>query len=207
MDLADPFTTRKDRSLTTITAPRNATAAPIIDVLENRWSPRGFDAAHEVTEEQVHSLIEAARWAPSAFNKQPWGFIVGRRGSENFAKIFDSLMDFNRVWNKNVSALIVALARVEIDGEPVTNAHYDLGQAAAHLTVQAEAMGLNVHQMTGFDAEKLAAQFTIPEGYEAYTVIAVGQHSTDESIDASIRERDASPRGRNAVEEVLLSFE
>lgn len=191
----------------TITAPRNATAAPIHEVLENRWSPRGFDATHEVSEAEIHSLIEAARWAPSAFNKQPWGFIVGRRGSENFAKIFDSLMGFNQTWNANVSALIVTLARVEIDGEPVVNAHYDLGQAAAHLTVQAEAMGLNVHQMTGFEVEKVAAQFEIPAGYEPYTVIAVGQHSTDESIDESIRERDASPRARNEVDEILISFE
>lgn len=191
----------------TITAPRNATAAPIHEVLENRWSPRGFDATHEVSEAEIHSLIEAARWAPSAFNKQPWGFIVGRRGSENFAKIFDSLMGFNQTWNANVSALIVTLARVEIDGEPVVNAHYDLGQAAAHLTVQAEVMGLNVHQMTGFEVEKLTSQFEIPAGYEPYTVIAVGQHSTDESIDQSIRERDASPRARNEVDEILISFE
>ena len=191
----------------TITAPRNATAAPIHEVLENRWSPRGFDATHEVSEAEIHSLIEAARWAPSAFNKQPWGFIVGRRGSENFAKIFDSLMGFNQTWNANVSALIVTLARVEIDGEPVVNAHYDLGQAAAHLTVQAEVMGLNVHQMTGFEVEKLTSQFEIPAGYEPYTVIAVGQHSTDESIDESIRERDASPRARNEVDEILISFE
>lgn len=191
----------------TITAPRNATVAPIHEVLENRWSPRGFDATHEVSEAEIHSLIEAARWAPSAFNKQPWGFIVGRRGSENFAKIFDSLMGFNQTWNANVSALIVTLARVEIDGEPVVNAHYDLGQAAAHLTVQAEVMGLNVHQMTGFEVEKLTSQFEIPAGYEPYTVIAVGQHSTDESIDESIRERDASPRARNEVDEILISFE
>ncbi|WP_192497139.1 nitroreductase family protein [Gulosibacter chungangensis] len=191
----------------TITAPRNATAAPIHEVLENRWSPRGFDASHEVSEAEVRSIIEAARWAPSAFNKQPWGFIVGRRGTENFAKIFDSLMGFNQKWNANVSALIVTLARVEIDGEPFATAHYDLGQAAAHLSIQAESMGLNAHQMTGFEAEKIAEQFVIPEGYQPYTVIAIGQHSTDESIDESIRERDASPRSRNEVDEILLSFE
>lgn len=191
----------------TITAPRNATVAPIHEVLENRWSPRGFDATHEVSEAEIRSLIEAARWAPSAFNKQPWGFIVGRRGSENFAKIFDSLMGFNQSWTVNVSALILTLARVEIDGEPVVDAHYDLGQAAAHLTVQAESMGLNVHQMTGFEVEKVASKFEIPAGYKPYTVIAVGQHSTDESIDESIRERDASPRARNEVDEILISFE
>lgn len=191
----------------TITAPRNATTAPINEVLENRWSPRGFDASHEISEAEIRSIIEAARWAPSAFNKQPWGFIVGRRGTENFTKIFDSLMGFNQSWNGSVSALIVTLARVEIDGEPVTDAHYDLGQAAAHLSIQAESMGLNVHQMTGFEVEKIAASFEIPAGYQPYTVIAVGQHSTDESIDESIRERDASPRVRNGVDEILLSFE
>lgn len=176
-------------------------------MLENRWSPRGFDSTHEVSEEEVHSLIEAARWAPSAMNTQPWGFIVGRRGTETFEKIFGTLMGFNQSWNANVSAIIVALARVEIDGKPIVNAHYDLGQAAAHLTIQAESMGLNVHQMTGFHAEQIAEQFVLPEGYEPYTLIAVGQHSTDDSIDESIRERDASPRGRNSAAEFLLSFE
>lgn len=180
---------------------------PIHGILENRWSPRGFDVNHEVTEEEVRSIIEAARWAPSAFNKQPWGFIAGRRGSDTFGKIFDTLGGFNQDWNANVSALIVALARVEIDGEPVTNAHYDLGQAAAHLSVQAESLGLNVHQMTGFDVEAVAEAFTLPAGYVPYTVIAVGQHSTDESIDESIRERDAKPRVRHNMDEVLLSFE
>lgn len=191
----------------TITAPRNATAAPISEVLQNRWSPSGFDASHEVSDEQIHSLIEAARWAPSAYNKQPWGFIVGRRGSENFEKIFSALVPFNQKWTANVSALIVALARVEIDGEPVATAHYDLGQAAAHLTVQAETIGLNVHQMTGFSAERIAELFVLPEGYEPVTVIAIGEHSTAESIEESIRARDENPRSRNAVNEVLLSFE
>ncbi|QUY63019.1 nitroreductase family protein [Gulosibacter molinativorax] len=191
----------------TIIAPRNATTAPIADVLENRWSPRGFDSSHEVSEAEIRSLIEAARWSPSAFNSQPWGFIVGRRGSDNFNKIFSALVPFNQEWNVNVSALIVALARVEIDGKKLPTAYYDLGQAAAHLTVQAETLGLNVHQMGGFDPAAVAEQFVLPEGYEPYTVIAVGQHSTDESIDDKIRERDAAPRERNDVSEILLSFE
>ncbi|MGO1545594.1 MAG: nitroreductase family protein [Gulosibacter sp.] len=191
----------------TITVPRNATATPIAEVLENRWSPRGFDATHEVSEEQINALMEAARWSPSAFNKQPWGFIVGRRGSENFSKIFESLAEFNQLWNANVSALVVALARTEIDGEPVVNAHYDLGQAVAHLSIQAETLGLQVHQMTGFDVNKIAEQFVLPAGYAPYTVISVGQHADNESVPEKIRERDASPRVRNDLDQVLLSFE
>ncbi|SJM68006.1 nitroreductase family protein [Gulosibacter sp. 10] len=191
----------------TIITQRNTTTSPIHELLGNRWSPRGFAADHVVGEEELRSLIEAARWAPSAFNKQPWGFIVGRRGTETFGKIFDSLAEFNQLWNRNVSALIVTLARTEIDGEPFATAHYDLGQAAAHLSFQAESLGLNVHQMTGFDADAIAERFPLPAGYQPYTVIAVGVHSTDESIPEKIRDRDSGPRERQGVDDILLGFE
>lgn len=174
---------------------RNAVTASVHELVANRWSPRGFDASHELSDAELASILEAARWTPSASNTQPWAFIVGRRGGEVFDKIFATLGGFNRDWADAVSALIVAVAEVEkADGTAMPSPLYDLGQTAAWMTVQAESMGLNVHQMLGFDADAVAAAFEVPSGLRPYTVIAIGKHSDD--VDASIRERDAAPRGR-----------
>jgi nitroreductase len=182
--------------------PRNATTKPIHDLLADRWSPRGFDASFEISTEQMRTLFEAARWSPSAFNAQPWAFIAGRRGTDTFQHIHDGLLPFNQLWTSRVSALVLTLAQVVRDGEPFATAHYDLGQAVAHLTFQAEALDIDVHQMTGFDREKF--EFEIPEGYEIVSAIALGRYEDSDEIPEKIRERDASPRARKPVEEIVL---
>lgn len=185
-----------------MSTPRNETTQPIHDLLADRWSPRGFDASFELDREQMRTLFEAARWSPSAFNHQPWAFISGRRGTETFQHIYEGLLGFNQAWAGRVSALILTLAQVEKDGEVNPTAHYDLGQAVAHLTFQAEALGIDVHQMTGFDRDKF--EFEIPAGYEIVTVVALGRYEDSEEIPEKIRQRDASPRGRKPLEEIVL---
>lgn len=185
-----------------MSTPRNETTRPIHGLLADRWSPRGFDSGFELDREQMRTLFEAARWSPSAFNYQPWAFISGRRGTDTFQHILDGLLPFNQAWAERVSALVLTLAQVEREGEPVPTAYYDLGQAVAHLTFQAEALDIDVHQMTGFDVAQF--EFEIPEGYEIVTAVALGRFVDSEEIPEKIRERDAAPRARKPVEEIVL---
>lgn len=181
---------------------RNQTATPIVDVLANRWSPRGFDTAHEIGDDEVAALIEAARWTPSANNTQPWRFAVAHRGTERFAEIAAALAGFNQSWAPASSVLVVAFAETERDGRPMRYAEYDLGQAVAHLSLQAESMGLNVHQMGGFDRDAIRLALEAPQSLTPMTVIAIGRHY--EAADAAIRERDAAPRVRRPAWEITL---
>ena len=181
---------------------RNITEAPIADVLADRWSPRGFDAAHELSDAEVRALFEAARWAPSALNLQPWKFVAARRGENGFGLIYGSLMGFNQEWADAASLLVVAFAEISRGGEPQRWAEYDLGQAVAHLTFQAGTLGLSVHQMGGFDPKALISAFKPGEGFVPVAVAAVGRHS--EQVSESIRERDAAPRGRKPYDDLFV---
>ncbi|MDO4785021.1 MAG: nitroreductase family protein [Propionibacteriaceae bacterium] len=181
---------------------RNTTEVPIHDVLAQRWSPRGFDAAHELDETELRSLFEAARWAPSARNLQPWKFVAARRGSAEFGLIHDALMGFNQDWAGAASLLVVAFAETERDGKAQRWAEYDLGQAMAHLTVQAETLGLNVHQMGGFSPAALSAAFAPGVGFTPVVVAAIGRHTG--CVAESIRDKDAAPRDRKPYADLFV---
>ncbi|MHB1009813.1 MAG: nitroreductase family protein [Propionibacteriaceae bacterium] len=190
----------------TIALDRTATTdAPILDVLAERFSTRVFDPQATIDEDALASALEAARWAPSANNTQPWRFIVTRRGSEAFDAIYRSLRDFNKAWAGAASALVVAAAATTTeDGSPMHFAQYDTGQAVAHFTVQAHAAGLSTHQMGGFDRDAIRAAFDLPAAITPLTVIAVGAlGSLDESSD-EVRAREAAPRTRRAITESVL---
>ena len=180
------------------------TDAPVLDILAARWSTRLYDDVSPIDEDALASALEAARWAPSAFNAQPWRFVVARRGTGTHAKVVDALVDFNKAWAGPAAALVVFVAETEIDGKPVPTARYDLGQAAAHFTVQAHADGLYTHQMTGYDAELLAANLGIEAPLVPVTVMAVGDLGDVEGAPAAIRERELSPRTRRPVGESVL---
>lgn len=181
---------------------RNPTATPIVDVLANRWSPRGFDTEHEVSEAEVATLLEAARWSPSAMNLQPWRFAVAHRGTERFATIAGALAGFNQAWAPAAPVLLVAFAVTEQDGRPLRWAEYDLGQAVAHLTLQAESMGLSVHQMGGFDRAAITTGLGVDPTLVPLTVTAIGRHG--DAVDEEVRVRDAAPRIRKPVAELLV---
>ncbi|MCL2793802.1 MAG: nitroreductase family protein [Microbacteriaceae bacterium] len=181
------------------------TDAPILDVLAERWSPRAF-TTDAVDEAKLASALEAARWSPSAGNSQPWRFIVARRGTEAFAKVSASLMGFNQAWAPQASVLLVGLYTELRDGEgnlrptPI----YDLGQAMAHLSVQAHHDGLHVHQMTGFVASDLAAAFELPEDVKPFVVAAIGTVGTPDDLVAELAERERAPRTRLAIDEIVV---
>ncbi|KXZ59288.1 Oxygen-insensitive NAD(P)H nitroreductase [Microbacterium laevaniformans] len=190
--------------MSTIAAHPADTDAPILDVLAERWSTRIFDPATPIDEDALASALEAARWAPSANNTQPWRFVVARRGSAAHAQIVDALMGFNQSWAADAAALVVFASAAALDGKPLPWAAYDTGQAAAHFTVQAHASGLHTHQMGGFDRDAIAAAFGFGDDLVAVTVMAVGALGDIDAAPEALRERELAPRVRRPVAESLI---
>lgn len=195
-------------TLTTTTAVTRAdeTSAPILEVLAARWSPRSYDPTAVIDQQALASVLEAGRWSPSMANTQPWRFIVARRGTEAFDKIVSNLMGFNQAWTPNASVLIVNVAETtDPDGKPRALANYDLGQAVAHMSVQAHHEGLHVHQMSGIIAEGLRDAFSIPENLTAITVTALGTVDAPEALgEEGAIAREKAPRERLALDEIVL---
>jgi nitroreductase len=182
------------------------TDAELHPLLAQRWSARGFDAGHALGDAELSALLEAARWAPSAANTQPWRFVVARRGESVYERLVALLAPGNVLWAPVASALIlVAAATQDDEGQPQPWARYDVGQAAAHLTVQATALGLTVHQMGGFDAAGAASEFGLPEGVEPQAVIAVGRLDPDAVLPEALAAREVAPRSRRPLADLLLA--
>lgn len=177
------------------------TDTPILDVLSQRWSTRAFDGATAIDEDALAAALEAARWSPSAFNNQPWRFIVARRGSDAHAKVVDSLVAFNQAWAASAGALVVFVAELSRDGREFPSALHDLGQAAAHFTVQAHSGGLATHQMTGFDPDAVAAAFGLDGDLRPFTVMAVGAAGTIDDAPVASRDGERAPRVRRPIVE------
>lgn len=177
------------------------TSSPIHEVLSTRWSPRAFDGK-PVDAEKLRSLFEAARWAPSSYNAQPWYFIVAKKDdSKNYQKILDSFVEFNQSWAKGapVLALSVAAEKFAHNQQPNRHAFHDVGQAAASLAYQANALGLQVHQMAGILPDKARELFSIPEGYEPVAGFAIGYPGDASSLPDQLRERENAPRERKPL--------
>lgn len=191
--------------MSTVHANPAPTEAPILDVLAERWSTRVYDADAPLDEDALQSALEAARWTPSANNTQPWRFIVARRGTPEFDTVHSALRGFNRSWSAAASALVVFVAETaKEDGSPLGMAAYDLGQAAAHFTVQAHASGLHTHQMGGFDARAVAEAFHLPARFAPMTVMSIGSLGDIERVPEDLRERELAPRTRHSVSELVL---
>lgn len=181
------------------------TAHPVLDVLAERWSPRAFDPATPIDEAKLASALEAARWAPSSGNSQPWRFIVARRGSALHHGIHSALMGFNQAWAGHAAVLLVAVAETATDeGTPIHHAAYDLGQAVAHLSVQAHHDGLVVHQMGGFVAQRIREIAGLDERFAPMTVLAVGELGDPASLPEPLQQREAAPRVRRPIDETVL---
>ncbi|WP_419817812.1 nitroreductase family protein [Glaciibacter flavus] len=182
------------------------TEAALLPALVERWSPRAYDPSAEVDASVIRTILEAARWAPSAANVQPWRFIVARRGTPEFTAVHDSLMGFNRAWADSAALLIVNIAEiVDTEGKPRPWARYDLGQAVAHLTVQAQHEGLHTHQMGGFEADALREGFSLGERFEPVSITAIGVLGDPEALPDALRERESAPRTRLPLEELVLN--
>src|SRR5262245_27002228 len=140
---------------------------PVHDLVRQRWSVHAFDPARSVPLPTLLSLLEAARWAPSSYNEQPWAFTVARReDAASFQRLLGCLVPGNQVWARNAAVLIITAAKLNFEKSGKVNrcAMHDVGAAAAWLTIQAESMGLRVHQMAGIDPEACRANLGIPPG-------------------------------------------
>ena len=184
----------------TESAARNQEAqADIHELLARRWSPRSF-SSRAVEPAKLAQLFEAARWAPSSYNAQPWAFIVERREEANgYNRLLSTLMDVNRQWARQAPVLVLAVAKLEFTHVARANRHalYDLGQAVANLTVQATALDLCVHQMAGFDPRSARELFAIPTSYEPVAVLALGYQEGPPP--------DAAARARKPVADFVFS--
>jgi Nitroreductase len=177
---------------------------PIHDLISQRWSPRAF-SDRPVELEKLSSLFEAARWAASAANKQPWSFIYAtKENSADFERLAGIMFDNNRIWAQNAPALVLAIAkRGEYAGYEYMT-YYDLGMAAGNLVTQAVELGLVTHQMAGFDKGKAHSELHIPEGYDPLTMIAIGYPGDYEDLPEALRERELAERTRQPQEEFVF---
>lgn len=179
------------------------------ELIETRWSPRAF-ASTPVPDAFLQRLFEAARWAPSSSNMQPWRFLVTRQGEEGFDKLHDCLAGGNKPWTERVPILLLSVTQTVLpakDDKPardnVTAAH-DLGLAFGNLLLQATALGLHVHPMAGFDRKAVREAFAIPEGYEPMTVSALGYAAPSDTLAEDLRAREEAPRTRKPLGEIVF---
>lgn len=175
------------------------------NLIEERWSPRAFEDK-SVDESQMQTLFEAARWAPSAMNEQPWRFIYAvKEDRENFDRLFSCLVEGNS-WAKNASALFISVAKLNYDynGNANSLALHDLGLATGNLLLQATDLGLHVHLMGGFKADKAREVLGIPEGYVPVSMGAVGYAGDPESLPETLKAREVAPRKRKPLEEIVF---
>ena len=179
------------------------TQYPIHDLLRQRWSPRAFDD-RSIEPEKLRSLFEAARWAPSSNNGQPWRFIAATKEHKTeHDRLFNCLVEGNQKWAYRAPVLILSVASLnfEDDAKPNRHAFHDTGMAVENLVLQATALGLAAHQMAGFDVEKACADLKIPSGYEPVAMIAVGYPGDLASLHDRLREREQQPRSRQPISE------
>jgi len=180
---------------------------PVHDLIRDRWSPRAF-AAKPIEPAVLASLFEAARWAPSSNNEQPWAYLVAtKEDAENFAKTLSVLVEFNASWAKDAPVLVLAVAglKFQANGSPNRNAFYDTGAATALLSVEATSRGLAVHQMAGFDPAKAKLVFEIPEDWEPIAAIAIGYPGDPKSLPQKLHDREVAPRTRKPLTEFVMS--
>jgi nitroreductase len=184
---------------------RAETSVPINSVIATRRSPRSFVADHQLEREDLLALLEAARWAPSAFNGQPWRFFIGQRGDEVFTQILASLVEFNQSWAKNSSALfLLAATTTKEDGTPYGGYLFDCGLAVSQLVHEAHDRGLVAHQMAGFSKDDATKLLDLPGELVPVIVIAIGKQDVPEKLDEPLAEREVAPRQRLSLETIVI---
>lgn len=182
------------------------TEHPILEVMTRRWSPYAFDPK-PVEAAKLQRIFEAARWAASSFNEQPWRFLTAAASDEEAFKKLSSVLVPANNWAASAPFLAMSVARTRFthNGSPNRVAVHDVGQAAAHLALQAVAEGLVVHQMAGFDAARAREIYSIPEDFEPVAMIAIGYEGQHDRIPASLREREERPRTRKPQSEFVFT--
>jgi nitroreductase len=180
---------------------------PIHPLILNRWSPRAL-SGESMTHEELMPLFEAARWAPSSYNAQPWRFVYARRGTPEWETFMGLLIDFNKAWACNAAVLVVVVARTtfEHNGKPSVTHAFDAGAAWENLALEASARGLVAHGMQGFDYAAAAQAVKMPGDHVILAMIAIGKPGRKEDLSAELQERE-EPSDRRALEEIVMEGE
>jgi nitroreductase len=183
------------------------TQYPINDLLQQRWSPLAF-SEQMVEPEKLCRVLEAARWAASSYNEQPWSFIVATRENEaEFERLLSCLAEGNQEWAQNAPVLMLSVAKLHFarNGKENRHAFHDVGAASATLALQATALGLFIHQMAGFDVPKAQEIYGIPEDYEPVAAIALGYLGDPNTLSERLLQREQAPRTRKPLEQFVFS--
>jgi nitroreductase len=184
-----------------------ATDHPILQVLAERWSPYGFED-RPVSEADLRSLFEAARWAASSYNEQPWNYLVAtRENSQEFSRLLSCLAETNRAWARTAPVLVLGVVNLRFSKNNQDNraAVHDLGLAAGNLVVEATTRGLSVHQMIGILPDKAREVYQIPEHFEAWTAMAIGYKADPAKLPDALKERDLMPRQRKPLNKFVFT--
>jgi len=176
----------------------------ITPILADRWSPRAYHEEDVMTADRLGPAFEAARWAPSSSNSQPWSFVVGFRGDEIFQALVAAMAAGNALWAEKAGAVVANIAQVVTEeGKELSHALYDLGQAVAHFSAQATAEGLYVHQMGGFDAHVAASSLGLDDRQRVVTLMTVGVLGDIDDLPEKLQERERQPRVRKPLSAVV----
>ena len=179
---------------------------PVHELIASRWSPYSF-ANRSVSDEDLRSIFEGARWASSSYNEQPWSYIAAKKEeADEFGRLLSCLVEANQKWAKSASVLALGISRLNSarNNEPNRAAIHDLGLAAANLVLEATARGLAVHQMIGIFPNKVRELYSVPEGYEPMTGIAMGYAGNPINLPEELRARDAARRPRKPLKEFVF---
>lgn len=182
------------------------TTYPIHDLLVKRWSPSIF-ADIPIDQDTLLALLEAARWAPSCFNEQPWFFIVASKdNTAQYERLFGCLVEANQKWASTAPVLMLSVAKLHFDrnGKPNRHAQHDVGLAAENLVIEAMSRDIYVHQMGGFDADKARSVFQIPEGYEPMAAMAIGYKGATEQAPEDLVKRESGERTRKKLGDFIF---
>jgi nitroreductase len=182
------------------------TVASVHELIRKRWSPRSF-SAREVSDEDLKTIFEAARWAASSNNEQPWRFLVARKSDgADYEKILNLLVPGNQAWAKSAPVLLIMAAKRTFSnsGSPNRYALHDTGQALAHLFLQTTALGLHAHGMAGFDAERARKELEIPDDYDLGAAVALGYLAPPDQLPERYRQGEVSKRHRKPLSEIVF---
>ena len=183
------------------------TAVPVIDAISQRWSPYAF-AAKPVAEADLQALFEAARWAASAYNEQPWRYLLATKADQaEYDRMLSCLVEPNQAWAKAAPVLVIGCCQLKftLNGQTNGTALHDLGLASGNLSAEATARGLAVHQMGGILPERVKELYGLPDDVQALTAIAIGYAAELDTLPADVREREQAPRSRKPLSELVFS--
>lgn len=183
------------------------TAKTVKDTILKRKSPLAF-SDKAVSQEDMDTLLDAARWAASAYNEQPWRFIYAKKQEDpdGFKALHDILLPGNQPWAEKASVLMLVIAKntFSANGKPNAHAFYDAGQAVGTLAIQATSMGISLHQMGGFSSEKAIEHLNLNEDYSPVAAVAIGYQGDPEQLPENLKKRELSPRKRKSLSEIAF---